>query len=109
MPKLKHLDPAAAKAKKKERRAKKANQDPNKPKRASTAFFIFSADYRSKLRAEMPSATVVDISRTLGERWRSLPENEKKVYLSKAELEKVRYQRESNEYKNRQSTLVRQY
>ncbi len=51
------------------RRRKKKMKDPNAPKRCMSAFFWFSQDERSKVRAANPDFAVGDIAKELGRRW----------------------------------------
>jgi hypothetical protein len=64
---------------KKPRKAKK-EKDPNKPKRPLSGYMLFMQDNRSNFKKEMPGAKMVEISKIAGEKWKTLPENEKKVY-----------------------------
>ncbi|KAL0746851.1 hypothetical protein Bca101_028853 [Brassica carinata] len=63
---------------------KKSSSTSNKPKRPLTAFFIFMSDFRKTFKEENPSSNVKDVAKQGGEKWKSLTEEEKKVYLVKA-------------------------
>ncbi|XP_009141528.1 high mobility group B protein 7 [Brassica rapa] len=71
----------------------------NKPKRPLTAFFIFMNDFRKTFKEENPSSNVKDVAKQGGEKWKSLTEEEKKVYLDKAAELKAEYNKslESND------------
>ncbi|KAJ0238114.1 High mobility group B protein 7 [Hirschfeldia incana] len=69
----------------------KKSSSSNKPKRPLTAFFIFMADFRKTFKEENPDAGVKDVAKQGGEKWKSLDEEEKKVYLDKAAELKAEY------------------
>lgn len=46
---------------KKTRRKKKKNQDPNRPKRNMSAFFLYSNAHRERVKQEQPDAKFGDI------------------------------------------------
>ena len=53
----------------------------NNPKRPQTAFFYFSAENREKVRSSFEhDARPAEISKKLGEMWRNLDNEQKKVY-----------------------------
>ncbi|ESQ31894.1 hypothetical protein EUTSA_v10004817mg [Eutrema salsugineum] len=63
----------------------------NKPKRPLTAFFIFMNDFRKTFGEENPYSNVKDVAKLGGEKWKSLTEEEKKVYVDKAAELKAEY------------------
>merc|ERR1712096_507466 len=69
-------------AKKAEKKLKK-QKDPNRPKRAPSAYFIFMSDARAQVKREMPDAGVTVIGKRLGEIWRNLDAEEKAVYQNR--------------------------
>ncbi|CAN8264940.1 unnamed protein product [Cochlearia groenlandica] len=71
--------------------AKKGSTTSNKPKRPLTAFFIFMNDFRKTFKEENPGSNVKDVAKQGGEKWKSLTEEEKKVYLDKAAELKAEY------------------
>ena len=85
------------------KRKARAKRDPNKPKRASPAFFFFSGDMRPKVMAEMkaanPEGNVMSATgKRLGELWKELGGKQKKKYHKMAEEDKARYAREMAVY-----------
>jgi len=82
-------------------KSKKKKKDPNAPKRALSAFFWFCADERPKVRAIKPDASVGDIAKELGLRWKSVGNDLKKKYETLASKDKQRYERESTAYKKK--------
>jgi len=77
----------------------KKKKDPNAPKRALSAFFWFCADERPKAREVRPDASVGDIAKELGEKWKNCPADLKKKYEALALKDKQRYERENSAYK----------
>lgn len=49
-----------------ERRVAKKEKDPNAPKRAVSAYFLFAADKRESIKQANPGTKVTDISRITG-------------------------------------------
>jgi len=68
------------------------------PKRAKSAFMFFSIDKRPSVSAANKGISVLDISRKLGEQWKALSEEGRKVYKEKALVDKDRSKRERTEY-----------
>jgi|UniRef100_A0A914P2H0 structure-specific recognition protein 1 len=75
--------------------AKKA-KDPNAPKRALTAYFIWLQENREAIKKPGMSAT--QVAKAAGALWREL--SDKSKWEKKAEEDKKRYERENAEYKN---------
>ncbi|KAJ4872353.1 High mobility group B protein 7 [Raphanus sativus] len=92
-------DEPKAKRVRKAKDEKKTSASNNKPKRPLTAFFIFMNDFRKTFKEENPSSSVKDVAKQGGEKWKSLTEEEKKVYLDKAAELKAEYNKslESND------------
>ncbi|KAJ4898879.1 high mobility group B protein 7-like [Raphanus sativus] len=84
-------DEPKAKRVRKAKDEKKSSASNNKPKRPLTAFFIFMNDFRKTFKEENPSSNVKDVAKQGGEKWKSLTEEEKKVYLDKAAELKAEY------------------
>merc|ERR1711939_1284479 len=100
--------------KKKALKAKKAlkkMKDPNKPKRAPSAYFLFMADVRADLKQEMPEASIGEIGKKLGQMWAELAEEKKTAYQEKsAELKKeadaaLKAYKESDSFKAHQAQV----
>ncbi|KAA0162449.1 hypothetical protein FNF31_03248 [Cafeteria roenbergensis] len=68
------------------------------PKRAATAFFIFSGKQRAAIKADHPEWGVTDVSKELGRQWRELSDDEKIPYNELAAEDKARYAREKAEF-----------
>jgi len=82
-------------------RKRKHMKDPNAPKRALSAFFMFSKEERPKVRAANPDYTVGDIAKELGRRWSEVDSTAKSKYEGQADKDKQRYDREMAEYKKK--------
>lgn len=82
----------------KRKKAAKEEKDPNKPKEASTPYFIFLADERPRVVEQHSDYTPTLIAKELGLRWKSLPEDVKKKYKADAKQQKADYQVAMREY-----------
>ncbi|KFK27649.1 hypothetical protein AALP_AA8G410700 [Arabis alpina] len=89
-------DEPKAKRVRKTKDEKKASNS-NKAKRPLTAFFIFMGDFRKTFKEENPGSNVKDVAKQGGEKWKSLSEEEKKVYLDKAAELKAEYNKSVEE------------
>ncbi|PAA54321.1 hypothetical protein BOX15_Mlig030660g2 [Macrostomum lignano] len=81
---------------------RKKPKDPNMPKRALTAFFLFSDEHRQKIRDEHPDWRVSEVAKELGRMWEACTDRPK--YEAAAVRDKQRYEDEMNQY--RQGTFV---
>ncbi|KAI9025093.1 high mobility group box domain-containing protein [Phycomyces nitens] len=84
----------------KKRRTKK---DPSAPKRGLSAYMFFSQDQRQQVKEENPEATFGSIGKLLGEKWKSMTDEDKKPYIAKAEADKKRYESEKAAAADKQS------
>jgi hypothetical protein len=80
------------------RRTKKS-KDPNKPKRALSAYMFFANEYRETVKEENPGLSFGEIGKKLGETWKAMSDESKKPYNDKAAQDKERYTREMKNYK----------
>jgi len=80
-------------------RGMKKEKDPNKPKRALSAFFYYANDERPKVRAANPDFSVGEVAKELGRQWNELSEAEKEPHETSAREDRARYDREMKEYK----------
>merc|ERR1712179_225585 len=74
-------------------------KDPKAPKQPMSAYFIFSAEQRSKVKDENPSLSFTEIARELGRRWGDLIPSEKQKYQARADQERVKYENDMNSYR----------
>lgn len=56
-----------------------------------SAFFLFCADFRPKIKAENPGMSIGDTAKKLGEMWNSSSAEEKQPYERKAAKLKEKY------------------
>merc|ERR1712038_1078922 len=81
---------------------KQKEKDPNAPKRALSAFFHFSNEYRPKIKNELKEAGkdngVGDVAKELGDRWKKMTDAAKEPYNRLHEKDKARYEKEMAAY-----------
>lgn len=80
------------------RRKQKKWKDPNKPKRAMSAFFCYSQAERPNVKINHPEASFGDVARILSAQYKALSEKDMKKWVKKAEQDKIRYQEEMKHY-----------
>jgi len=78
---------------------KKAKKDPHKPKRAQTAFLIYSNENRERVKKENPDAKFGDLAKIISASYKKLSKEELADLEKKVEKEKERYAREMKDYK----------
>jgi len=74
-------------------------KDPNAPKQALSAFFIFSGEERLKVKGENPSFSICEVAKELGKRWADMAPEVKQRYQQMAEESKQKYDREMVAYR----------
>ncbi len=96
---------AAAKAtkvaKKETKRRVKKQKDPNAPKRASSAYILYSSARRASLTKEKPKLDHKQVISELSKEWNALSETDKAPYVKKAEADRQRYLNEMKNYKKK--------
>ena len=65
------------------------------PKKPKTSFTFFSMEQQQSVRKNNKTLSFGDIGKVIGLKWHALTEKEKQPYLNLAELDKVRYEKES--------------
>ena len=84
---------------------KKKKIDIQKPKRFRTAFMIYLHENKNKVDKK----NSIESLRDLGQKWKSLNEQEKNIYIKKSENDKQRYNNELMDYlKNKDKIKKRQ-
>jgi len=85
-------------------RGKKAKfpKDPNAPKRASSAFFLWSGDQRPKLMKKHGN-NVAAVGKALGAAWKNIDAHTKAKYQTKADKAKTQYTSQFNKYQKSKS------
>ena len=79
---------------------RKKRKDPNAPKRASNAYMIFCKERRAQLKLDRPDLPFGQLGKRLGEMWRSMPPEEKRMYEDRATGDRDRYKGEMNSYQS---------
>ncbi|XP_071767921.1 high mobility group protein B1a [Centroberyx gerrardi] len=78
---------------------KKRFKDPNAPKRPPSAFFIFCAEFRPKVKGESPGLSIGDVAKKLGEMWNSTAAEDKQPFEKKAAKLKEKYEKDIAAYR----------
>ena len=76
----------------------KKRKDPDLPKRALSSYLYFCSAYREQIKKDNPEASMTDISKLLGKKWKSLQESEKEPYETLHLQDKSRYEEEYEIY-----------
>lgn len=72
---------------------RKRVKDPNKPKRATTAYFYYLSSERELAKKEgRESNRIAEFTKQISAKWRALSEDERKPFEDKAATDKARYQ-----------------
>jgi hypothetical protein len=88
-------------------RKSKPAKDPNKPKRAPSAFFVFMDEFRKEFKEKNPkNKSVAAVGKAAGERWKSLSETDKAPYVAKANKLKGEYNKAIAAYNKGESTAA---
>jgi high mobility group protein B1/high mobility group protein B3 len=72
-------------------------KDSNKPKRPQTAYFLFLADFREKMKGKIKVHKEILVA--AGEAWKGLSDTERKPYDQRAEKEREKYEVKMAEYR----------
>merc|ERR1719153_1886805 len=76
-------------------------KDPNAPKRPPSAFFLFCADFRAKIKSEFPGLSIGDTAKKLGAMWNNLTPDAKQPYEKKASKLKEKYDKDIIAYRTK--------
>jgi len=79
--------------------AGKRKKDPNAPKRPPSAFFVFCADHRPRIKGENPGIGIGDIAKELGKLWGKQGPKDKAPYEAKAAKLKEKYDKDIAAYR----------
>ena len=72
----------------------KAKKDPNRVKRAKSAYLFFCEDKRKQVQLENPGKNMGDISKVLGNMWQEISPEDKQKYNDQHEEDVERYENE---------------
>jgi hypothetical protein len=71
----------ASNTEKKAKKAKKANANKKEKKpRKLNAYMVFAMEVRESVKKNHPTASIIDIAKKIGEKWRALSDSEKAKY-----------------------------
>ncbi|XP_055716737.1 high mobility group protein 20A [Phlebotomus papatasi] len=87
----------------KKRRRKRQKLPKDGPKPIITGYVRYMNENRELIRSQFPDVPIGEITRKLAQGWASLTDEQKKPYLDAAELDKNRFSREMEEYKQNQA------
>ncbi|OQR92493.1 hypothetical protein ACHHYP_03663 [Achlya hypogyna] len=77
--------PASKQGKGSKRKAGKENEDGTpKEKRPPTAYFLFMAEERPAVKADLPDGNITEIAVELGSRWKNLDSTRKQKFVAEA-------------------------
>ncbi|XP_057448928.1 HMG1/2-like protein [Lotus japonicus] len=83
------------------KQTKKAAKDPNKPKRPSSAFFVYMSEFRTQFKKDNPNnKSVAAVGKAAGSKWKSMTDAEKAPYVARAEKAKEEYEKTLRAYNN---------
>ncbi|CAK9274834.1 unnamed protein product [Sphagnum jensenii] len=71
--------------------AKKKKKNSNRLKKPKSAFLLWSKEQRQAVSEEHPNASFAEMSAIMGEKWKSVSEEERKPYLERYQIEKDIY------------------
>ena len=77
---------------------RKAERDPNKPKKPATAYFIWLGENRASIKEKFPGISVTEIAKKAGEVWRGLDADDRKKFDDGAAEKKKEYEVAMVEY-----------
>jgi len=81
---------------------KKKGKKREGPKRPLSAYMFFSKENRSKIEKENPTADFGEKGRLVGAKWKSMTPEEREPYVQKNLADKLRYDDELTQWKNRE-------
>jgi len=73
-------------------------KDPNRPKRANSAYMFFQKDMRSAMKETHPTATMTDATKIIAAKWKETSEKERVKYQQMADRDKERHASEMKAY-----------
>lgn len=85
----------AAPIKKRQARHKK---DPNRPKRAMSAYTFYMQQMHAIIRAKNPGMSMTEVTRNVGQQWTAMADADKVSYVNMAQKDKARHDAEMVNY-----------
>jgi HMG (high mobility group) box len=86
---------------------KRVKKDPSAPKRPMSAFLYFSQGKRTEIKKERPEIKNTEVSRVLGEMWRSLSDEERAPYVERERNEREVYKVAIAEWREHSESMKR--
>ena len=80
------------------KRKKREKKDPNAPKRALSAFFVFQTERRVSLKKEKPDLDNRQMIYEMSNEWKQMNDEDKQKYQIKADEDRKRYEKEKAAY-----------
>jgi hypothetical protein len=80
-------------------------QRDDRPRRAKSAFILFSNDHRQQVKEEQPEMKFGEIARELAERWRTAAPEVKAVYERRAAADVARYEADVQRFEQRHGVV----
>jgi hypothetical protein len=74
-------------------------KDANAPKKPASSYVLFCADKRASIAAERKDASMIEIAKLVGEKWRNLSDAERQPYIDSATKLKHTYDTKMADYK----------
>ena len=78
----------------------KKMKDPNAPKRALSAWIIYTNEQRPKFKANNPEKSTTELTTLMSQEWRNMTDSDKKKYEDLAVVDKERYMKEKEEFES---------
>jgi len=69
-------------------------KDPNKPKRAMSAYLYFCKAHRDAVKAQHPDKGMTEVQKVLGDQWKATTEEEREPFVHQAKVDRERYDNE---------------
>ncbi|XP_054717717.1 FACT complex subunit Ssrp1-like [Uloborus diversus] len=79
------------------KKRQKKERDENKPKRPPSAYFLYLADVREKIKKDNPGISITEITKKAGEMWKEV--SDKSKWEEAAAVAKKEYEKKMAEYK----------
>lgn len=86
---------------------KRRKKDPMAPKAPLNGYLVYFNEERVSMRQQHPNMSFGELTKVIAIKWKELAADEKQKYIAQAELNKERYVKEMDEYK--QSDAYKQY
>lgn len=84
------------------RRPRPTERDPNAPKKPCNAFFQFCQQQRPRMMAAAALGGEQELTRRLAQQWRTLTQDDKRVYVAMFERSKEKYAEEMSMYNKKE-------